>query len=163
MTPDELEHGYAWIYERLFSHSSIWRRRPEDWSAVPLYLAMSYLYKRSNRLWHQLIKHDLVHGVWRPLVEMTRWRHIRYRQRLEREGAGRSSRPGRVGRGLAGVNLANLGAYGCVNLNFHFQLFPQPRKPFQPDPRLGVSAFRAFLNLTGIISHHAVISILGLP
>ena len=42
MTPDELEQGYAWIYDRLFSHSSIWRRRPQDWSAVPLYLAMSY-------------------------------------------------------------------------------------------------------------------------
>ena len=84
MTPEELEQGYAWIYERLFSHSSIWRRRPEDWSAVPLYLAMSYLYKRSNRFWHQLIKHDLVHAVWHPLVEMTRWRHVRYRQRLER-------------------------------------------------------------------------------
>ena len=51
MTPEELEHGYAWIYQRLFSHTSIWRRRPEDWRAVPLYLAMSYLYKRSNRFW----------------------------------------------------------------------------------------------------------------
>ncbi len=39
MTPEELEQGYAWIYDRLFSHSSIWRRRPQDWSAVPLYLA----------------------------------------------------------------------------------------------------------------------------
>ncbi len=82
MTPDELEQGYAWIYDRLFSHSSIWRRRPQDWSAVPLYLAMSYLYKRSNRFWHQLIKHDLVHGVWRPLVEMTRLRHLQFRCRL---------------------------------------------------------------------------------
>ncbi len=82
MTPDELEQGYAWIYDRLFSHSSIWRRRPEDWNAVPLYLAMSYLYKRSNRFWHQLIKHDLVHGVWRPLVEMTRLRHLQFRRRL---------------------------------------------------------------------------------
>jgi hypothetical protein len=82
MSPEELEHGYAWIYERLFSHSSIWRRRPEDWRAVPAYLAMSYLYKRSNRLWHLLIKHDLVHAVWRPLVELTRIRHLRYRQRL---------------------------------------------------------------------------------
>jgi radical SAM superfamily enzyme YgiQ (UPF0313 family) len=87
MTPEELEQGYAWIYERLFSHSSIWRRHPEDWSAVPLYLAMSYLYKRSNRFWHQLIKHDLVHAVWHPLVEMTRWRHVHYRQRLERHKA----------------------------------------------------------------------------
>lgn len=82
MTPEELEYGYSWIYQRLFSHSSIWRRRPEDWQAVPLYLAMSYLYKRSNRFWHLLIKHDLVNPVWKPLVEMTRWRHLSYRKRL---------------------------------------------------------------------------------
>ena len=82
MTPEELEYGYAWVYQRLFSHASIWRRRPEDWQAVPLYLAMSYLYKRSNRFWHQLIKHDLVHTVWHPLVEMTRWRHVHYRRKL---------------------------------------------------------------------------------
>jgi hypothetical protein len=82
MTPQELERGYAWIYQRLFSHASIWRRRPEDWRAVPLYLAMSYLYKRSNRFWHQLIKHDMVHTVWNPLVELTRWRHVQYRRRL---------------------------------------------------------------------------------
>ena len=85
MTPEELEHGYAWIYQRLFSHASIWRRRPEDWRAVAPYLAMSYLYKRSNRFWHQLIKHHLVHTVWRPLVEMTRVRHVRYRKTLARE------------------------------------------------------------------------------
>src|SRR5678815_4243163 len=48
MTAEELEQGYAWIYQRLFSHASIWRRRPEDWRAVPLYLAMSYLYKRNR-------------------------------------------------------------------------------------------------------------------
>jgi len=43
---------------------------------------MSYLYKRSNRFWHLLIKHDLVHSVWWPLVELTRLRHLRFRQRL---------------------------------------------------------------------------------
>jgi radical SAM superfamily enzyme YgiQ (UPF0313 family) len=80
MTPEELEHGYAWIYQRLFSHTSIWRRRPADWRAVPMYLGMSYLYKRSNRFWHQLIKHDLVHAVWSPLVEATRWRHLHWRR-----------------------------------------------------------------------------------
>jgi radical SAM superfamily enzyme YgiQ (UPF0313 family) len=85
MTPEELEQGYAWIYQRLFSHASIWRRRPEQWQAVPLYLAMSYLYKRSNRFWHLLIKRDLVNPVWKPLVEMTRWRHLRYRRRLAAE------------------------------------------------------------------------------
>ena len=82
MTPEELEQGYAWMYHRLFSHASIWRRRPADAPAVPAYLAMSYLYKRSNRFWKLLIKHDLVHAMWRPLVEVTRWRHVHYRQQL---------------------------------------------------------------------------------
>ena len=97
MTPEELERGYAWIYQRLFSHASIWRRRPRcktwnDMQAVPPYLAMSYLYKRSNRFWHLLIKHDLVNAVWRPLVEITRQRHLRYRRKLaEQEEAGTTS------------------------------------------------------------------------
>lgn len=82
MSPEELEHGYAWMYRRLFSHASIWRRRPEDWRAVPPYLAMSYLYKRSNRFWRLLIKHDLVHTVWHPLVELTRIRHMHFRRKL---------------------------------------------------------------------------------
>lgn len=82
MTPEELEQGYAWIYERLFSHASIWRRRPEDWRAVAPYLAMSYLYKRSNRFWRLLIRHHLVHAAWSPLVELTRRRHLRFRARL---------------------------------------------------------------------------------
>ncbi len=83
MTPDELFQGYAWCYERLFSHRSIWRRRPTDVRAVLPYLAMSYLYKRSNRFWHLLIKHRLTALVWRPLVEWTRRRHVRFRERLE--------------------------------------------------------------------------------
>jgi radical SAM superfamily enzyme YgiQ (UPF0313 family) len=92
MTPEELELGYAWIYQRLFSHASIWRRRPrvETWrdlQAIPLYLAMSYLYKRSNRFWHLLIKHDLVNPVWKPLVEMTRWRHVHYRKHVAERDA----------------------------------------------------------------------------
>lgn len=82
MTPDELERGYAWLYERLFSAASIWRRRPEDARAVLPYLAMSWLYKRSNTLWHILIRHGLVHTVWGPLVEATRKRHLKFRRRL---------------------------------------------------------------------------------
>jgi radical SAM superfamily enzyme YgiQ (UPF0313 family) len=82
MSPEELEEGYAWIYQRLFSHTSIWRRRPADGRAVAPYLAMSYLYKRSNRFWRLLIKHHLVHAAWRPLVELTRLRHVRFREQL---------------------------------------------------------------------------------
>ena len=87
MSPEELAQGYGWIYQRLFSHTSIWRRRPDDWRAVAPYLAMSHLYKRSNRFWHLLIKHDLVHTVWHPLVEWTRRRHLKYRARLAVEDA----------------------------------------------------------------------------
>jgi radical SAM superfamily enzyme YgiQ (UPF0313 family) len=83
MTPEQLAEGYAWCYERLFSHRSIWRRRPADIRAVLPYLAMSYLYKRSNWLWHLLIRHRLTAVVWRPLVEGTRRRHVRFRRRLE--------------------------------------------------------------------------------
>jgi radical SAM superfamily enzyme YgiQ (UPF0313 family) len=92
MSPKELEEGYAWIYQRLFSHASIWRRRPADWPAVAPYLAMSYLYKRSNRFWRFLIRHRLVHAAWRPLVELTRLRHLRFRKELETDTV---KRPGR--------------------------------------------------------------------
>jgi radical SAM superfamily enzyme YgiQ (UPF0313 family) len=92
MSPEELEEGYAWLYQRLFSHASIWRRRPADRRAVAPYLAMSYLYKRSNRFWTFLIRHHLVHAMWRPLVELTRLRHVRFREELA--ASKRSNRPG---------------------------------------------------------------------
>jgi radical SAM superfamily enzyme YgiQ (UPF0313 family) len=88
MSPEELERGYGWTYQRLFSHASIWRRRPADWRAVAAYMAMSYLYKRSNGLWRLLIRHHLVHTVWRPLIEISRSRHLRFRRELAREAAG---------------------------------------------------------------------------
>lgn len=87
MTVDQLAEGYAWAYQRLFSHASIWRRRPSDWRAVPAYLAMSYLYKKSNAMWRWLIRSNSTALVWRPLVEWTRRRHVRFRARLECEGA----------------------------------------------------------------------------
>ena len=82
MTEEELAQGYDWLYRRLFSWQSIWRRRPIDHAALLPYLAMTTLYKRSNRFWHFLIKHRLVQYAWRPLVEWTRWRHLRFRKRL---------------------------------------------------------------------------------
>jgi len=82
MTGEELRDGYEVCYRRLFSHRSIWRRRPKDWRAVPAYLAMSYLYKRSNRIWHFLIRFRLTALLWPPLVELSRRRHVRFRRRL---------------------------------------------------------------------------------
>jgi radical SAM superfamily enzyme YgiQ (UPF0313 family) len=83
MSPEELQEGYGRCYRQLFSHRSIWKRRPQDLPAVPPYLAMSYLYKRSNRFWYLLIRHRMTHRVWRPLVGFSRMRHLRFRQRLE--------------------------------------------------------------------------------
>ncbi len=97
MTPGELAQGYSWLYRRLFSHASIWRRRPGDWRAVPPYLAMSYLYKRSNRLWHFLIRRNLTHAVWWPLVESTRRRHLAFRRRLALIGSSGATRAARAG------------------------------------------------------------------
>lgn len=96
MSAEELYDGYAWCYRRLFSHRSIWRRRPSDPRAVLPYLAMSYLYKRSNWLWHLLIRHQMTARVWRPLVGWTRRRHLRFRRKL----AARSAN-GQAGRGVA--------------------------------------------------------------
>jgi radical SAM superfamily enzyme YgiQ (UPF0313 family) len=82
ITAEQLADGYAWCYRRLFSHASIWRRRPADLRAVLPYLAMSYLYKRSNWLWYWLIRRRMTASVWRGLVELTRRRHLRFRRRL---------------------------------------------------------------------------------
>jgi radical SAM superfamily enzyme YgiQ (UPF0313 family) len=83
MSAEELDRGYAWCYDSLFSHRSIWKRRPADPRAVPAYLAMSYLYKRSNRFWRLLIRHRLTATLWKPLIEHSRRRHLKLRKRLE--------------------------------------------------------------------------------
>jgi hypothetical protein len=47
------------------------------------------------RFWRLLIEHDLLHAVWRPLVELTRLRHLRFRERLAKQALPRAA-PGRV-------------------------------------------------------------------
>lgn len=84
MSAAQLARGYAWCYHRTFSHTGIWRRRPADWRSVPAYLAMSYLYKKSNWLWPLLIQSGFTAAAWRPLVELSRRRHLAYRRKLER-------------------------------------------------------------------------------
>ncbi len=83
MTPEQLEEGYRWLYRRVFSVRSIWARRPRDAGALLPYLAMAWLYKRSNWLWKLLIRHRLTNAVWRPLVRLTLARHLRFRRRLQ--------------------------------------------------------------------------------
>ena len=101
MSPEQLAEGYAWCYRRLFSHKSIWRRRPDSPGAVIPYLAMSYLYKRSNLFWHYLIRSRRTAAVWRPLVEVTRRRHLGFRQQLiQREASGRQAAGSLVSAGV---------------------------------------------------------------
>jgi radical SAM superfamily enzyme YgiQ (UPF0313 family) len=82
MTAEQLCAGYRWSYRRLFSPTSIWRRRPADGRAVLPYLGMSLLYKHANPLWLLLIQQRLTAPVWRPFVEYTRRRHLARRRRL---------------------------------------------------------------------------------
>ena len=85
LTPDELALGYDWLYRRLFSPASIWRRRPSQAAALLPYLAGCLIYKRCNRIWRWLIQHRLVHAVWAPLIHWTQLRHVRFRKRLARQ------------------------------------------------------------------------------
>jgi radical SAM superfamily enzyme YgiQ (UPF0313 family) len=96
MSAEELDRGYAWCYSKLFSHRSIWKRRPADDRAVLAYLAMSYLYKRSNLFWHLLIRHRLTAAVWRPLIELSRRRHLTLRERLQRIDAAENTNGDKV-------------------------------------------------------------------
>jgi len=82
MTPEELEAGYAWCYDRTFSLQSIWVRRPERIGDLPGYLAMSLLYKHANHLWPFIIKNRLTHLFWSPLVEAARKRRLHFRKGL---------------------------------------------------------------------------------
>jgi radical SAM superfamily enzyme YgiQ (UPF0313 family) len=98
MEAETLARGYAWCYERLFTLSSIWKRRPRDQAAVWGYLAMSVLYKKSNRLWALLIRRRWVHAAWWPLVEATRRRHLRFRRRLGSRAPGPALHTAATGR-----------------------------------------------------------------
>jgi radical SAM superfamily enzyme YgiQ (UPF0313 family) len=88
MSPEQLADGYAWCYRRTFSLPSIWRRRPAAWNQVLPYLAMSLLYKKTNWLWPLIIRHQLTHAAWRPLVELSRLRHVRWRRRFAERRSG---------------------------------------------------------------------------
>jgi len=63
------------VLQNLFSHRSIWKRRPSDPQAVLGYLAMSYLYKRSNRFWPPADQHRLTERFG-PLIEHSRRRPL---------------------------------------------------------------------------------------
>ena len=76
MSREELDRGYAWCYDGC----SRTRRSGSGGRATggrcSPYLAMCYLYKRSNRFWHLLIRHRLTAAMWRPLIEHSRRRHL---------------------------------------------------------------------------------------
>ena len=58
------------------------RQIPSALTALPAFLAMTYLYKRSNWLWSYMIRQQLVNAVWSPLVRAARAANLRHRRRL---------------------------------------------------------------------------------
>ena len=85
MSPEELETGYAWCYQRLFSLSSIWKRKPSRVAEFPAYFGVSYLYKKMNLVWPFLIRRRLTHALWRPFIAASRYSNLRHRRKLERD------------------------------------------------------------------------------
>ena len=92
MSPERLEQGYAWLYQRTFSARSIWLRRPPDPVAAAPYLAQAWLYKKNNALWTRLIQRRQVQRAWAPLVEIQRRRHLTFRARLRAEACAQDAR-----------------------------------------------------------------------
>jgi len=88
MSCEELKFGYDSIYRNLYSLSSTWKRRPEKITSVSAYLLASILYKKSNVLWHFLIKNRLTNIVWAPLIELSRLRNLQYRKQLMAQKSG---------------------------------------------------------------------------
>lgn len=86
MTVEQLQTGYESCYRRMFSLASIARRCPRRAGEILPYLGISFLYKRANLLWSLLIRHRLTHLAWRPIVEGSRRRHLRFRRRFEEGG-----------------------------------------------------------------------------
>ena len=82
MTEEQLADGYAYAYRETFSWRGILARRPRGISEAIQYVAMSVLYKQSNRLWPWLIRHRLTHRAWAPLVSMAAARHRKFREKL---------------------------------------------------------------------------------
>src|SRR5690349_22304134 len=76
-----------------------------------------------------------------------------------RQSGGRPARPS--DRRDGGATSGNSG--GRRYLESDFQFVAEFREFFQPGPSFWVAMFCALLNLTGVITHHAVVGVLRLP
>lgn len=68
MSPQELEEGTLWAYQRIYSIASILRRMPPNWRHLFFYLAVNlgYLYgtwqQRKKRAKEEMLFHDALHS-----------------------------------------------------------------------------------------------------
>ena len=46
MSKEELEEGYLWIYQELYSIRNIFRRMPKTIGTIPAYLTFNFFYRR---------------------------------------------------------------------------------------------------------------------
>lgn len=49
MSKEELEEGYLWIYQELYSIRNIFRRMPKTIGTIPAYLTFNFFYRRFGR------------------------------------------------------------------------------------------------------------------
>ena len=80
MSPEELEQGYLWMYERFYSWAGILRRLPADHRQLIPFLEFNLLYRKYGRVLSGL---GLVFGM-RRLAKTAKW--VAYRGR--RQGCG---------------------------------------------------------------------------
>ena len=97
MTPEQLAEGYAWCYRRLFSHALDLAAPAARTGGrcCPTWRCRTFT-RRSNRLWHWLIRHRLTAAAWRRPGGVTRRRHVAF-------PAAAGSGDGRGGAGTGGV------------------------------------------------------------
>ena len=83
MSPEELEAGYAWCYRPVVfarARSGV-AGRPTGVRSRPTWRCRIFTSDRTGSGIFS-IKHRLTGPVWRPLVECTRRRHLKFRRRL---------------------------------------------------------------------------------
>ena len=120
MTPEQLAEGYAWCYggcSRTARSGAAARPTPRRCCRTWRCRTST---SSSNSLWTFLIRHRLVTRVWRPLVELTRRRHLRFRARARagRGGAARAKRG--VGGGVDGARAPESAAAGARRISKEF-------------------------------------------
>ncbi|MCD8377464.1 MAG: hypothetical protein LUB59_01600 [Candidatus Gastranaerophilales bacterium] len=56
MTPDKLNNGYLWFYDKFYSAKSILKRLPDDKHKRMVYLLFNFVYRKYGKLTEMISK-----------------------------------------------------------------------------------------------------------